>query len=434
MPVHRTSPHAMDAHRGAMDDSRENDAAESVAGFYRIEDACVMDTSENRPVYMLLTPSGAYVRLSPSAYELLRLLNTGISSTRLAAELSKQSGREITAETIEAAAHRISDEIRRIDSNFRPAVLGFWIRKKILPARVVERIAGYLTFAYHRPFVLCLLSWVGLAAWLMSRQHHAIDMASGSFWVGYILFVGSIVAHEFGHSTACVAFGAKPGDIGAALYLIYPVLYSNVTDAWRLKRWQRVVVDLGGLYFQAVTGAAYVTAYAFTAWEPLIVAAFFIVTGSVFSLNPIFKFDGYWIVSDALGVTNLSRQVRHVIDHFKSKLRGQRGRELPWSAGILSVLTVYSVLSIGVWTLFLAAIIPWLVPRLFQAYVDVLLFLRDLLVAPGSLTLHRFGLALASALSGFIAFRILWRTARYRVWPALIWSKGKVWGMLEHFR
>ena len=42
------------------------------------------------------------------------------------------------------------------------------------------------------------------------------------------------------------------GNIGFALYFIYPAFYTDVTKVWRLPRLKRAVVDLGGIYFQAI--------------------------------------------------------------------------------------------------------------------------------------------------------------------------------------
>ncbi len=59
------------------------------------------------------------------------------------------------------------------------------------------------------------------------------------FWLGYLLFLLSIVIHEFGHAGASVKYGASPAGIGFALYLIFPVFYSDVTVSWKLKSKQR---------------------------------------------------------------------------------------------------------------------------------------------------------------------------------------------------
>src|SRR5207248_2055583 len=54
------------------------------------------------------------------------------------------------------------------------------------------------------------------------------------------------------HAAACRYGGARPGVMGAGLYLLWPAFYTDVSDAYRLSRWSRLRVDLGGMYFNAV--------------------------------------------------------------------------------------------------------------------------------------------------------------------------------------
>ena len=65
------------------------------------------------------------------------------------------------------------------------------------------------------------------------------------------IFLAGLV-HEFGHSAALMSYNGKPGRIGIAVYFIMPVLFSNVSSAWKLKRSQRTLIDLGGMYLQGV--------------------------------------------------------------------------------------------------------------------------------------------------------------------------------------
>ena len=61
-----------------------------------------------------------------------------------------------------------------------------------------------------------------------------------------------------------------------------------------------MVVDLGGVYFQLLMGTLYAVALAATGWAPLRTALVLVAGSCLFSLNPILKQDGYWIVADSL--------------------------------------------------------------------------------------------------------------------------------------
>jgi putative peptide zinc metalloprotease protein len=206
--------------------------------------------------------------------------------------------------------------------------------------------------------------WAGATgAWASDHKQSPVIKYSWyytttNFWMGYALFAVSIFVHEFGHAAASARYGARPSGIGFTAYLIYPALYSDVSAAWQLKRWQRVVVDIGGAFFQLVVGAAYVFLHRFTGGEYFKVAVLMILANCLFSLNPILKFDGYWLVADALGVTNLARQPHRIAAHIWAHVRGRTPPALPWSSFVTGVLTLYSAVALGFWGMFLWNIVP----------------------------------------------------------------------------
>lgn len=116
----------------------------------------------------------------------------------------------------------------------------------------------------------------------------------------------SMLFHELGHAAACRHFGAKHGGIGAGLYLCFPVLYADVTDAWCLPRGQRAVVDIGGVYFQAIYAAVLMGAALYNSESYLLWAAVIVNLSCLSSLSPFLRQDGYWLISDIAGIPNLS--------------------------------------------------------------------------------------------------------------------------------
>ena len=72
----------------------------------------------------------------------------------------------------------------------------------------------------------------------------------------FALAVFSAGFHEFGHAAATRYGGGTPGGMGMGIYMVWPAFYTDVTDAYRLPRRDRLRVDLGGLYFNAVVAVA----------------------------------------------------------------------------------------------------------------------------------------------------------------------------------
>jgi len=259
------------------------------------------------------------------------------------------------------------------------------------------------------PIACCLLVGVLAATVLTPRHALTFNVTLAGFVWSYVLFLGSLLLHELGHASACAHYGARPSGIGFTIYLLFPAFYSDVSAIWKLKRWQRVIVDLGGMYFQLVVGAGYAIAYALSGWEPLKVALVMIAGSCVFSLHPIFKCDGYWVVADALGVTNLSQQPFRLVRHLCDRLRGRYVQPLPWSPCVTGVLVLYVLLSGGVW-----GYVLWVVlPRLWQemrAYPSVVLaLLQDLLHPSHTLDIGRVHAFLISTFMVTVGLLFTWR-------------------------
>jgi putative peptide zinc metalloprotease protein len=104
------------------------------------------------------------------------------------------------------------------------------------------------------------------------------------------------------------------------LYLLFPVFYANVSSAWRLERKARVVVDLGGMYFQLLLTIPAWFLFHLTR-EPLWLLLFLELDAMIlFSLNPFLRFDGYWLCSDLLGVPNLRSRSQLLVKNVCRRL------------------------------------------------------------------------------------------------------------------
>jgi len=332
------------------------EAPETTRTRRRFAERLVVDTSETRPVYLLVGKNGSYIRLSPSSYQLLHQIDQGSSFAQLAEQINRRSDKRVSASDVEAAYRKLEERITAIEERAEPRPGAFWFRRQILSEAVVSRLARALAPAFHPVAALCFLAIMAAAGYLLLE--HGLHLQPGYFVSGYGLFLASMMAHELGHASACSRYGARPSEIGFGFYLFYPAFYSNVSSAWELKRWQRVVVDVGGAYFQLVVAAGFGVAYLATGWEPLCLAIVMILGACLFSLNPILRFDGYWLVADALGVINLGQQPPRLLRYLADRLRGRSPAPLPWSLPVSFVLVLYAMVSFGFWLWFLWAMLP----------------------------------------------------------------------------
>jgi putative peptide zinc metalloprotease protein len=87
---------------------------------------------------------------------------------------------------------------------------------------------------------------------------------------------------------------------------------------------------VAGVYFQLIYCIPFIALYLFTgidAYRFLVVA---INLSLLFHLNPFFKFDGYWVCSDILGIPNLRERTYDLTKYFAFKVTGRRPKVSPF--------------------------------------------------------------------------------------------------------
>jgi len=230
-----------------------------------------------------------------------------------------------------------------------PRPTPFLLHFQILPASLLRTLTQRLKWLYSAP-----LAVLGVAGFCVvealtfntSVQQMKVTLPWSQLALLYLVVVLSGLFHELGHATACSRFGCPHGGVGFGLYFVFPAFYADVTKAWRLPPKQRAVVDMGGLYFQLflVIGiglAARATGSPFF-YQLLWITTFLMV----FTLNPVFKLDGYWLLVDLSGLRNLHRRVGQTLLAFARRLVGKKGPEMePLTRSRKVILGLYILLS-----------------------------------------------------------------------------------------
>jgi putative peptide zinc metalloprotease protein len=122
------------------------------------------------------------------------------------------------------------------------------------------------------------------------------------------------VLHELGHAFVAKMNGCRVPTMGVALLVLWPVLYTDVTDAWRLSsRRERLRIGAAGMGVELMLAAWATLAWSFLPDGPLRSACFLLATVTwvltlAINLNPFLRFDGYYLLSDWLGVQNMQER------------------------------------------------------------------------------------------------------------------------------
>ncbi|MAE51862.1 MAG: hypothetical protein CMH27_08625 [Micavibrio sp.] len=130
----------------------------------------------------------------------------------------------------------------------------------------------------------------------------------------FVTFFFIKLLHEFGHAFTAHKYGVNVPHMGVAFMVMYPVLYTETSGAWRLKsKKQRMNIGLAGIRTELILAA-----YALALWHVLPPGmaqslCFSIVTISLLgslliNLNPLMRFDGYFVLSDYMGIENMHAQ------------------------------------------------------------------------------------------------------------------------------
>ena len=183
------------------------------------------------------------------------------------------------------------------------------------------------------------------------------------------------VLHELGHAISCRRLGAECNELGLMFLVFSPCLYCDVSDSWMFpQRWKRIAVVSAGIYVELV-----IAAIALILWHNCEVAflrAFFLNIVLICSFNtllvngnPLMRYDGYFILSDVVGIHNLSSQARNTTwNLICSLLFRTRAKENDFNGpGTRAFLVTYYVLSVAYrWFIMLA--IFWMVYTFLKSY------------------------------------------------------------------
>jgi len=185
-----------------------------------------------------------------------------------------------------------------------------FFRKTLIPTKYVERVSHLFSFlfdvkVFFTSFFLLLFTLSLFLSfelgWALFDQY---DYSINWFYILLILLT-SLFFHELGHVTACRKFDVKHGDIGFAFYIFFPVLYADVSNAWKLPRLKRIIIDLAGIYMELWGCFVLFLGYIFTKNAFFIFALLLILFNTYKNINPFLRYDGYWAFSDLIQVPNL---------------------------------------------------------------------------------------------------------------------------------
>lgn len=277
--------------------------------------------------HLARTRTGRVVQLTDLLFLIAQAAGEGGATDEQVAERVSQSyGRTVTADNVRTLADKLRAlGILAAADGSQPDVvepdplLALKLRTTLLGPDGVRRLTRVFQPLFLLPVVgAALVVLLAMDGWLFFSHGLAQGVRESMaqpalFLLAFGLVVLSAAFHECGHATACTVGGGRPGRMGAGIYLAWPAFYTDVTDAYRLDRKARLRTDLGGVYFSCLIVLGLGGAFLLTRFEPLLLIAFLIQMEVIHQLLPFLRLDGYYVVSDLVGVPDLFKRTGPIL-------------------------------------------------------------------------------------------------------------------------
>jgi len=124
--------------------------------------------------------------------------------------------------------------------------------------------------------------------------------------------------HEFGHGLTAKHFGGECHELGIMILVLTPCPYVNVSDSWLLpNKWHRMAIAAAGIWVEFVLAAFFTFVWWFSEPGVLHYSAlnimFIASVGTfLFNINPLLRFDGYFLLADYLEIPNLRQKATKI--------------------------------------------------------------------------------------------------------------------------
>lgn len=159
---------------------------------------------------------------------------------------------------------------------------------------------------------MTVMMLIGRASEVAAELPAAGDyLQAGNLVLLLVAFVAVKAAHELAHALACRHVGARCHELGLVLIALVPCPYCDVTDLWMIpSRARRMLVSAAGMYAEVIIATVCAWLWMLTSSDLLgaVLLSVMIACGVstlIFNANPLLKLDGYFLLSDFTGASNL---------------------------------------------------------------------------------------------------------------------------------
>lgn len=263
-----------------------------------------------------------------------------------------------------------------------PFMESYWWTGELLNSKMCSILSKPLSILFGKAFIpiFIILSFLNISMY-ESISYVATPTSLGNdvlqIIIVYILLTLILCLHELGHIAALIKANLSPQGISFGFYLFMPILYVNLTDAWKLSKFMRTKLNLAGITVQLFTNLLFMLFISIYS-DPFLsgVAHKLLLTNTfiiLLNLIPFLKFDGYWIVSDIASIPNLMKESGSYITRlFVKKSPFHTNHHLQFSNSQKLFLAIYTVFRV----IFIIGVICMIIMFIVYSFVKTILFVQ----------------------------------------------------------
>lgn len=268
---------------------------------------------------------------------------------------------DMTPET-EQLLHRGRERFKR--KALQQAIGLMYFRLKLFNP---DRLLGWLE-PMSRPFLnrWFFLVWCAFLGYVLYRvlpewptlvkhfDKYVTGLTPALFGWAIAIFALLKLWHELGHGLVCKRLGGAVPEAGVMLLILIPSPYVDASACWAFpNKWHRTAVGAAGMVFELGLAGVFALLWLGSADGSLtqMLSFYAMFTASVstviFNINPLMKFDGYYMLSDVIEVPNLMQRsqqmLQYLVQRFVFRLKNARSPSSQPTERV--ILVVYGVLA-----------------------------------------------------------------------------------------
>ncbi len=258
------------------------------------------------------------------------------------------------------------------------------------PDPFLTRTVGRVGWIFHPWLAAGVAAGLLFTTFLVFVNRHRLDFdllrllvgkdGGVSGLLGFIVILTVVGAvHEFGHAYACKHFGGSVHRMGFMLMYFSPCFFVDVSQSMLFEnKWQRIWVAMGGIFFESFITIAAGIVWWITPVDLGIndlayrVMIYGLIIGVLLNLNPLLKFDGYFVLSDLLQIGELrEKSALHMRELIRKPFHREKKKEPVLGARRRRAYVAYGIVALAYSGLVIFYFFQWLRTTLVGSFHEI---------------------------------------------------------------